>query len=61
MLTIYCPKCGRKVGSHNGITSMNVAFKCNKCEKRIVYNPVTAEVTVGKLLERNTSSGMSFV
>lgn len=61
MVTVYCPQCGRKVGSHNGITKMNLAFNCKKCKKRILYAPVTAKVTVTKMLERTTSSGMRFV
>nr|DAJ67529.1 MAG TPA: cysteine-rich protein [Caudoviricetes sp.]DAV57160.1 MAG TPA: cysteine-rich protein [Caudoviricetes sp.] len=40
---------------------MNLAFNCKKCKKRILYDPVTAKVTVTKMLERTTSSGMRFV
>ena len=31
--TIYCPKCGRKVGIWDGKSTMDLYFRCKKCKK----------------------------
>ena len=58
--TIYCPKCGRKVGIWDGKSTMELYFRCKKCKKLVVYHVDTEKTEIKKLPQRNTSSGMSF-
>lgn len=57
---IYCPRCGRKVATWDGRTSMNIEANCRKCNKRIVYYPATDEVVRKDMPPRMASSGMRF-
>lgn len=59
--TIYCPKCGRKVGTWDGRSTINVIFRCRKCNKRIVYHVDTGEVERKDIPKRNCSSGKTFL
>ena len=56
--TIYCPKCGRKVGIYDGKSTVHKIAKCKKCDKLVVYNVDTGKTKVTKVPERNCSSGM---
>lgn len=56
--TIYCPRCGRKVGTYDGKSTVHKTIKCKKCNKLVVYNVDTGKTKVTKLPERNCSSGM---
>ena len=56
--SIYCPKCGRKVGSHDGKSSMNVKVKCTKCNRLVVYHVESGETTQEKMQIRTTGSGL---
>ena len=56
---IYCPKCGRKVGTHDGRSTIN--NRCKKCNIRIVYHVDTGETEIKNIPKRNCSSGMTFV
>ena len=58
--TIYCPKCGRKVGIWDGKSTMDLYFRCKKCKKQVVYHSCNGVLEMKKLPQRNTSSGMSF-
>lgn len=58
---IYCPKCGRKVGTHDGRSTINKICRCKKCNKRIVYHVDTGETEIKNIPKRNCSSGMTFV
>lgn len=58
--TIYCPRCGSKVATWDGKSTMNVMAKCNKCRKRIVYYVDTGEIDIKDIPARSTSSGMRF-
>lgn len=58
--TIYCPKCGRKVGMHDGKSQIDKSYLCKNCNKRIVYHVVDGKVEVKKRADRTTSSGMVF-
>ena len=58
--TIYCPRCGRKVATWDGRSSMNISVNCKKCRKRVVYNVDTGTTELKKILQRTTSSGMTF-
>ena len=58
--TIYCPRCGRKVGTWDGKSTMNPFFRCKKCKKQVVYHIDSGVSEIKKLPQRNTSSGMSF-
>ena len=58
--TIYCPRCGRKVGIWDGKSTMDLYFRCKKCKKQVVYHSCNGVLEMKKLPQRNTSSGMSF-
>ena len=51
--TIYCPKCGRKVGVYDG--------RSKNCNKRIVYHVDTGETEIKNIPKRNCSSGITFI
>ena len=57
---IYCPICGRKVGTYDGKSTINKVMDCRKYNKRIVYHVKTDEVEVKKIPIRNSSSGVTF-
>ena len=58
--TIYCPRCGRRVGQWDGRSSINVITNCRKCQKRVVYNVDTGETEIKKIPPRQCSSGLRF-
>lgn len=59
--TIYCPMCHRRVAQWDGKSTINpVIGNCKNCNKRVVYDLVSEEVTVKNLPIRATSSGMRF-
>lgn len=57
---IYCPKCGGKVATWDGKTTMNIEVDCRKCNKRIIYYPTTDEAIIKDMPYRMASSGMRF-
>ena len=58
--TIYCPKCGRKVATWDGRSTINILVKCKKCNKLVVYDVESEEVKIKAIPQRTTSSGMRF-
>lgn len=58
--TILCPKCGRKVATYDGRSTINVVARCNNCRKRVVYHVDTEEIEIKPIPPRNTSSGTVF-
>ena len=56
--TIYCPRCGRKVGTYDGKSTVHKIVKCKKCNKLVVYNVDTGKIKVTNIPERNCSSGI---
>ena len=58
--TVYCPKCGRKVGTYDGKSSSNLITRCKNCRKQIVYYIKTGEIKMKPLPPRTTSSGVVF-
>lgn len=58
---IYCPRCKRKVATYDGRSTMPIVTRCNHCKKRVVYNPLTDQISIKKIPQRNTSSGITFV
>ena len=59
--TIYCPSCGRKVGTYDGRSTINHITRCRKCNKRVVYHIDTGETEIKPLPKRTCSSGMTFI
>lgn len=57
-ITVYCPRCGRKVGTHHEKSTMDKYLKCRKCNVEVVFYWKTKKAMVKKMPERNTSSGM---
>ena len=57
---VYCPKCGRYVGTYDGKSSMNLIARCKHCKKQIVYDIKSKETSIRPLPTRTTSSGMTF-
>ena len=60
-LTIYCPKCNKKVATWDGRTTMNLVAKCVTCRKLVVFTPETKATTYKNLPFRATSSGKTFI
>ena len=58
--TIYCPKCGRKVATWDGRSTINISAKCKKCNKLVVYNVENEKTEIKAIPPRTTSSGMRF-
>ena len=58
--TIYCPKCGRKVATWDGRSTINIVIKCKKCNKLVVYDVENEKVKIKEIPQRTTSSGMRF-
>ena len=59
--TIYCPRCGRKVATHDGRSTMNISVECRKCHKKVVFYPENGKTKLKSLTIRSTSSGMTFI
>ena len=57
---VYCPICKRKTGTYSGLTDSLHISRCRRCNKRVIYNPLTRETTCKPFPEKNTSSGVSF-
>ena len=58
--TIYCPKCGRRVATWDGRSTIDVIVNCRKCNKRVVFNVETQETIIKDVPIRATSSGKTF-
>lgn len=58
--TIYCPKCGRKVATWDGRSTINISVKCKKCNKLVVYDVENEKVEIKEIPQRATSSGKRF-
>ena len=58
--TIYCPKCGRKVATWDGRSTINILAKCKKCNKLVVYDVENGKSEIKAIPQRATSSGMRF-
>lgn len=58
--TIYCPKCGRKVATCDGRSTIDISVKCNKCKKLVVYDVENENVEIKEIPQRETSSGKRF-
>ena len=59
--TIYCPRCGRKVATWDGRSSMPVIGRCKKCNKRVVYYVDNGETESKDSPQRNCSSGVTYM
>lgn len=57
---IYCPRCGRKVATYDGRSTINVIANCKKCRKRVVYYVDTKKAEIKPIPPRNCSSGKTF-
>ncbi|MGN0246544.1 MAG: hypothetical protein ACI4DK_11380 [Lachnospiraceae bacterium] len=58
--TIYCPRCGRKVATCDGKSTIDIYVKCNKCRKIVIYKIDSGETILKDVPERNQASGMRF-
>ena len=58
--TIYCPKCGRKVATWDGRSTINISVRCKKCDKLVVYDVKNEKTIIKEIPKRTTSSGMIF-
>ncbi len=59
-VTVYCPRCKRKVGVYDGKSSINLITRCRKCRVQVVYDIKTGETRTKPLPQRQTSSGITF-
>lgn len=58
--TVYCPKCGQKVATWDGRSSINLVVTCRKCRKRVVYHVDTGKTEIKDIPPRECSSGTMF-
>ena len=58
--TIYCSKCGRKVATLDGRSTINISVRCKKCDKLVVYDVENEKTIIKEIPKRTTSSGMRF-
>ena len=58
--TIYCSKCGRKVATWDGQSTINISVRCKKCDKLVVYDVENEKTIIKEIPKRTTSSGMIF-
>jgi hypothetical protein len=56
---VYC-SCGRRVGTWDGKSTINVICKCKHCEKRVVYHVDNGVTEIKDVPPRQSSSGMNF-
>ena len=57
---IYCGKCGRRVGTWDGKSTINVICVCKKCNKKVVYNVDNGTTEVKDRNPRPNSSSVNF-
>lgn len=58
--TILCPLCRRKVGTHDGKSTMIKTILCKKDKLLVVYDPLKDKATISHKVERKMSSGKRF-
>ena len=58
--TIYCPKCGRKVGTYDGKSKINKSIMCKNCTLLVVYDVTAGQATTKPMPKRTQSSGKRF-
>lgn len=58
--SILCPRCGRKVGTHDGKSTMIKTILCKKDKLLVVYDPLKDRATISHRIERASSSGKRF-
>lgn len=56
-MKIYCPGCGRNVGDWDGKTKTLVDVKCKKCNRLVVFYPISGKTIITALPKANTASG----
>ena len=57
---ILCPRCRRKIGTHDGKSTMIKTIMCKKDKLFIVYDPINDKTKIGEKIVRNFSSGKRF-
>ena len=58
--SILCPRCGRKVGTHDDKSTMIKTILCKKDKLLVVYDPLKDKATISHRIERASSSGKRF-
>ena len=58
--SILCPLCKRKVGTHDGKSTMIKTTLCKKDKLLVVYDPLKDKATISHKVEREMSSGKRF-
>lgn len=58
--TIYCPQCYRKCGIYDGKSQINKEMRCRKCNKLIVYDVKSGNISVKPIPQRTQGSGVRF-
>lgn len=56
-MKIYCPICGRKVGKWDGKTKTLVDVECRKCNKLVIFYPISGQTMTKALPKPNSASG----
>lgn len=58
--SILCPLCRRKVGTHDGESTIIKTVLCKKDNLLVVYDPLNDKATISRKVERQFSSGKRF-
>lgn len=59
-LVITCPVCGKGIAHWDGRGTIPIERKCDKCDKLIIFHPVTKTKKVTEMPQRKFSSGKRF-
>lgn len=57
-ITIYCPRCRRKVATWDGKATINVLSRCKTCRRNVIFHVDTMKTEIKRIPARATSSGV---
>lgn len=57
---ILCPRCGRKVGTHDGKSTIIKTVLCKKDKLLVIYDPIKDKATISHKVERSSIGGKRF-
>ena len=56
---VYCTQCGRRVGTWDGKSTINVICVCRNCDKQVIYYVDDGTTKIKDRPQRSSSSGMN--
>lgn len=57
---ILCPRCGRKVGTHDGKSTIIKTVLCKKDKLLVIYDPIKDKATISHKVEHSSIGGKRF-